>query len=396
MNFTFSPEEERFRSEVRVFLAEKNPNRGEKIGSDIESSLARLPQLLAWNQALYDKHWVGFNWPQRYGGGGGGLIEQMILKEECAKDHAPILGLSYMGLAWVGPGLIKYGTEEQKQRFIPPILKAEEHWCTGYSEPGAGSDLASLQCKAERDGDHYVINGQKIWTSLASWAQWMILLVRTDLSAPKHLGMSCLLVPMDAEGMEVRPIKVMSGETPFAEIFFNDVRVPIENRLGEEGQGWDVTKTALANERSSIAEVTALQHNLEDLKDLARRCRIGGRAAIEDSSVRSRLAKLDCTIEAMRLSGLRFLTKQLRGEPIGAETSVNKLLRAQVEVEMGRLGCDIEGSAGRLLKGPHGMDVGAKWQKHMLGWPTTVIGGGTPNIQKNVIAERILGLPHDV
>jgi len=387
MNFSFTLDEEKFREEVRVFLAEHNPKRADAAEDDVESSLARLPKLMAWNQALYEKRWVGFAWPREVGGGGGGVIEQMILKEECAKAHAPMLGLSYMGLAWVGPGLIKYGSEEQKTRFIPPILKGEEHWCTGYSEPGSGSDLASLQCKAERDGDGYIINGQKIWTSLAMWAQWMILLVRTDASGSKHAGLSCLLVPMDAEGIEVRPIKTMNGQTPFAEIFFDDVRVPVKNRLGEEGQGWDVTKTALANERSSIAEVTALQHNVEALKVLAAQGSLNGGAAIEDHTVRQRLAKLDCTIEAMRLSGLRFLTKQLRGEPIGAETSVNKLLRAEVEIEIGRLGCDIQGSRGAL--------DGGRWQRHMLSWPATVIGGGTPNIQKNVIAERILGLPHD-
>lgn len=388
MNFSFTPEEEKFREDVRAFLAEHNPNRVEDADDDIESGLARLPKLMAWNQALYDRRWVGFHWPREVGGGGGGVVEQMILKEECAKAHAPMLGLSYMGLAWVGPGVIKYGSEEQKRRFIPPILKGEEHWCTGYSEPGSGSDLASLQCKAERNGDDYLINGQKIWTSLAMWAQWMILLVRTDPRASKHAGMSCLLVPMDTPGIDVRPIKTMNGKTPFAEVFFDNVRVPVVNRLGEEGQGWDVTKTALANERSSIAEVTALQHNVEELKRLAVQCRLNGRPAIEETNVRQRLAKLDCTIEAMRLSGLRFLTKQLRGEPVGAETSVNKLLRAGVEVEIGRLGCDIQGSRGAI--------EGGRWQKHMLSWPATVIGGGTPNIQKNVIAERILGLPRDV
>jgi len=296
----------------------------------------------------------------------------------------------------VGPGIVKYGTEEQKKRFIPPILKAEEHWCTGYSEPGSGSDLASLQCKAVRDGDHYVINGQKIWTSLAMWAQWMILLVRTDPTAPKHLGITCVLVPMNSPGIEVKPIKAMTGETPFAEVFFNDVRVPVANRLGAEGQGWDVTKHALANERSSIAEVTAMVHHLEDLKDLASRCRRNGRRAIQDPFIRQRLARMETMIEAMRLTGLRFLTKQLRGEEVGAETSVNKLLRAELEVEIGRLALDIEGRHGALAKGSPGVIDKGKWQRQMLSWPAYVIGGGTPNIQKNVIAERLLGLPHDV
>jgi alkylation response protein AidB-like acyl-CoA dehydrogenase len=256
--------------------------------------------------------------------------------------------------------------------------------------------LAALQCRAERDGDHYLVSGQKIWTSLAMWSQWMILLVRTDFDAPKHRGITCLLVQMDSPGITVRPIRTMNGETPFAEVFFDNVRVPVENRLGAEGQGWAVTKSALAHERSSIAEVTGLAHDLDDLKKLAQTCRVEGELAIRNPHVRQRLAHLECTIEAMRLNGLRFLTKQLRGEPVGAETSVNKLLRAEAEVEIGKLGCDIEGSYGGLVKGsPDAVERG-RWQKHMASWPSYVIGGGTPNIQKNVIAERLLGLPHDV
>jgi alkylation response protein AidB-like acyl-CoA dehydrogenase len=387
VDFSFTPEEEAFRREVRDFLAEHNPaGKSGKVG---------MGTLLAWNRALYERGWVGFSWPREVGGGGGGLVEQMILKQECGAARAPMLGLSYMGLAWVGPSIIEYGNDAQKQRFIPPILRAEEHWCTGYSEPGAGSDLASLQCRAVRDGDDYVIDGQKIWTSGAEWAQWIILLVRTDPGASKHLGITCVLVPMDSAGLTVKPIETMNGDTPFAEIFFDGVRVPVSNRLGEEGQGWEVTKTALSHERSSIAEVTSLQQNLDDLKTAARESCIDAKPAIESPSIRRRIAKLQTTIEAMRLNGLRFLTKQLRGEPLGAETSINKLLRAEVEVEIGRLGCDIQGDYGRLAEGSPQTGEGGRWQKHMLSWPAYVIGGGTPNIQKNVIAERLLGLPHD-
>ena len=397
MDFSFSREEEAFRKEVREFLAEHNPNAaGAGDPHDIESAVDRLPKLMAWNQALFERGWVGFSWPKEHGGGGGGLIEQMILKQEAGKARAPMLGLSYMGLAWVGPSIIQYGTEEQKRRYIRPILEAKEHWCTGYSEPGSGSDLASLQCRADRDGDEYVVTGQKIWTSLAQWAQWMILLVRTDSEAPKHEGITCLLVRMDSPGVTVKPIKTMDGGMPFCEVFFDGVRVPVENRLGEEGQGWAVTKTALAHERSSIAEVTSLMHDLEDLKRLAAQCRLDGRPSIESPGIRRRVARLECTVEAMRLNGLRFLTQQLRGEPVGAETSVNKLLRARAEIEIGKLACDIEGSYGQLHGGSPGAVDEGKWQRHMLSWPSTVIGGGTPNIQKNVIAERILGLPHDV
>jgi len=396
MDFSFTPEEEAFRDEVRAFIRDHLPKSARSDSLDVESGMASLPALYKWNQDLLAKRWVGFNWPRDVGGGGGTLVEQMILKEEMARHKAPPLGLSYMGLAWVGPALIKYGTEAQKAAHIPPILEGEIQWCTGYSEPGAGSDLASLQCKAVRDGDDYVVNGQKIWTSLAMWSQWIILLVRTDPAAPKHLGITCLLVRMDTQGITVKPIKEMNGGAMFAEVFFDDVRVPVANRLGAEGQGWDVTKDALANERSSIGDVWALKHRLEELKQLARRCRRCGRPAIEDPGIRQRLARMETQVEAMRLNGLRFLTRQLRGEPLGAETSINKLIRARVEIESGRLARDIEGTFGVLArKSPHAVEDG-RWQKVMLSWPPFVIGGGTPNIQKNVIAERLLGLPHDV
>ena len=395
MDFGYSVEEEAFRAEVRAFIRDHLPKRSSEDQMDVESGMADLPALFKWNQDLYEKRWVGFNWPREVGGGGGSISAQMILKEEMARVKAPMLGLSYMGLAWVGPALIKYGTTAQQEQHIGPILRGELQWCTGYSEPGAGSDLAALQCKAVRDGDDYVINGQKIWTSLATWAQWMILLVRTDPTAAKHLGITCLLVPMNSPGLTVKPIKEMNGGSMFAEIFFEDVRVPVANRLGAEGQGWDVTKDALANERSSIADVWVLKHRLEGLRDLAKRCRRCGRAAIDDPAIRQRLARMETQVEAMRLNGLRFVTKQLRGEPLGAETSINKLIRARVEIESGRLARDIEGTFGALTrKSPHAVDNG-RWQKILLSWPPFVIGGGTPNIQKNVIAERLLGLPHD-
>jgi alkylation response protein AidB-like acyl-CoA dehydrogenase len=313
-----------------------------------------------------------------------------------AKRKAPPLGTSFMGLAWVGPAIIQYGTPEQKLRYIPDILDAKVQWCTGYSEPDTGSDLASLSCRARCEGQHYVVTGQKIWTSVAMWAQWMILLVRTDpASASKHAGITCLLVPMETPGIRVRPIRNMEGGAIFAEVFFDGVRVPVANRLGEEGQGWRVTVSALAHERSSIAEVYALTRALERLAELARATRRGGRPASEDPLIRVRLARADVRIEAMRLNGLRFLTKQLRGEPLGAETSVNKLLRAQLEVELGELALEIEGSRGALAKSDPLAPDGGHWQRFALSWPEVVIGGGTPNIQRNILAERVLGLPKD-
>jgi alkylation response protein AidB-like acyl-CoA dehydrogenase len=228
------------------------------------------------------------------------------------------------------------------------------------------------------------------------WSKMMILLVRTDAaSESKHDGITCLLVPMDSEGIEVRPIKNMSGASIFAEVFFSDVRVPVENRLGVEGQGWKVTISALASERSSISEVHSLIRKIEEVRQLAKSTIRGGRAVSEDPLIRRRIAEAETRIEAMRLNGMRFLTKQLRGEELGSETSINKLQRANLEVGLGELALEIIGSSSTLMSGDEVSVDGGSWAKFSLNWPEVVIGGGTPNIQKNIIAERILGLPKD-
>jgi alkylation response protein AidB-like acyl-CoA dehydrogenase len=386
MDFQLSEKEEAFRNEVVAFLDENLPEEGD-----------RTPELMAgWTTKIREKRWVGFSWPEDVGGGGGSIMEQVILKDEMAKRKAPSLGTCFMGLAWVGPSLIQYGTEEQKQQYIPDILDGKYQWCTGYSEPDSGSDLASLKCKCEREGDEYVVNGQKIWTSIAMWSKMMILLVRTDqASESKHDGITCLLVSMDSPGIEVRPIKNMSGGAIFAEVFFDNVRVPINNRLGEEGQGWQVTISALASERSSIAEVHGLVRKIDEVKDLARNTIRGGRSMSEDPGIRRRIAEADTKIEAMRLNGMRFLTKQLKGEPLGSETSINKLHRASLEVDLGELALEILGSSATLMGGDDPAVDGGAWAKFSLNWPEVVIGGGTPNVQKNIIAERLLGLPKD-
>ena len=383
MDFKLSDEEAAFREEVRAFLDENLPPEEQR--DDMFQ--------LTWQRKVREKCWVGFSWQKEYGGGGGSVMQQAILKEEMTRRRAPPLGTCMMGLQWVGPALIQYGTEDQKKKFLPDILDGKYQWCTGYSEPGCGSDLASLQCRGERKGDHYRVNGQKIWTSIAMWSKWIILLVRTSGDGTKHEGITCLLVPMDSEGIEVRPIVNMSGGAMFAEVYFNDVRVPVENKLGEEGEGWQVTVSALAHERSSIAEVTGLQRTIESIVELARRCTKNGKPASEDPGFRGRIARADVVVEAMRLNGMRALTRQLKGETLAGETSVNKLHRANLEIELGELALEIQGERGPLA-GEAAEEAG-KWQRMALGWPEVVIGGGTPNIQRNIIAERILGLPKD-
>jgi alkylation response protein AidB-like acyl-CoA dehydrogenase len=386
VDFEYTAEEQAFREEVREFLASNLPPRKER-GKDF---------LANWLTKVREKGWVGFSWPKEFGGGDGGLVEQAILREEMAVAKAPPLGTSFMGLAWVGPGIIQYGTEDQKRRFIPDILDSKVIWCTGYSEPNHGSDLAAIPCKAVREGDHYVVNGQKIWTSGAPWSQWIILLVRTDFDVDvKHKGITCLLVPMDSPGVEVKPIENMAGDRHFAEVFFTDVKVPLENRLGEEGDGWKVTVSALANERSSIGEVTQMFGKLDTLKELVRTTTRQGRPASEDPKVRRTLAMFETKIAAMKYNGLRYLTKQIKGEPLSSETSVNKLHRASLEIEMDDFAVELTGQAGLLLSGSEEAVSGGSWAKSSLSWPNVVIGGGTPNIQRNIIAERILGQPKD-
>jgi alkylation response protein AidB-like acyl-CoA dehydrogenase len=387
MDFNLTAEEEAFRDEVRAFVKEH-----------LSPDARKDPNFMRnWLKAVREKRWVGFNWPAEYGGGGGGIMEQVILKEEMSKAGAPPLGTSMMGLQWVGPAIIEYGTEEQKKKFLPDILDSAYQWCTGYSEPGSGSDLASLQCRAVKDGDEYVVNGQKIWTSGASFSKWIILLTRTDFEVEnKHEGITCLLVEMDSPGIEVRPIKNMAGSSHFAEVFFEDVRVPVKNLLGEEGKGWGVTVSALAHERSGISEVAGLVSQLAQVVALAKRTQKNGRPASEDPGIRRRLAKADAIIEGMRLNGQRSLTKQLKGEKLSSETSINKLHRAFLAIELGDLALAIAGSASQYMdKSPDLDDDFGGWISGALGWPAVVIGGGTPNIQRNIIAERILRLPKD-
>ena len=376
MDFDFTPEEQAFRTQVQSFLA-KNLH---------EPMSEYDPEFLeAWDHKVAEQGWLGFSWPKDMGGAGASLIEQFILKEEMSAARAPRLGRDFMGITWVGPAIISHGTDAQKEQFLPEFLSGESLWCTGYSEPGSGSDLASLSTQAIRDGDEYVINGQKIWTTLAHEARWMFLLARTDTSS-RYAGISCLLLPMDTPGITIRPIPSLLGGHSFNEVFFDDVRIPVANRLGAEGEGWRVVVVALANERSGISEATEMLRHLEDLEKLASRSLSSGRPAMEDASVRRQLSSFRTRIAAMRLTGMRHLTQQLHGDPPSSETSVNKLLRGQLEIEMDALAMGLLGNEGQSE---------GQWQSRCLSYHGTVIGGGTPNIQRNIIAERILGLPKD-
>ncbi len=391
MDFDLSPEEEAFRDEVRAFNAEHLPSIEErrKLGP------AFFP---TWWEKIREKRWVGFNWPKECGGGGGTIMEQYILKQEMLLAEAPALGRDYTGLGWVGPAIIQFGNDEQKARYLPDILDSKSAWCTGYSEPDIGSDLAALQCRAERDGDEYVVNGQKIWISLAHVGTGIYTMVRTDPDVPKHDGISCLLIDLKSPGIEVRPIESFAGDHfahLYNEVFFNDVRVPVANRVGAEGQGWEIICSALQNERSGIAEVNRHHKALERLIKLAGESKIAGRPALENGNLRRKLAAFDARIEAARLNGLRNLTEQVKGTDNASHSSLNKLHNCNLLVAMSETGMELLGGASPYIGETEASLYRGKWQIGALGWPTTVIGGGTPNIQKNIIAERMLGLPKD-
>lgn len=377
MDFDFTEKEEAFRAEVKQFIADNLPAPEER-GEDFTE---------IWNAKLAEKKWIGFSWPKEDGGGGGTLIEQFILKEEMSKALAPDLGSDFMGLTWVGPALIRHGTEAQKKEFMPDLLNCRSSWCTGYSEPDVGSDLGSLKLRAVRDGDDYVINGSKIWTTRAHVAKNIFLTVRTNPEAKsRYRGISVLLTPMSTPGIEVRPIVNIVGQHHFNQVFFTDVRVPVSARLGAEGEGWMVVMGALANERSGISESTGMERHLDKLKELARNSLKGGKPALEDAEIRRKIARFETQISAMRLNGLRNLTKQIKGAQPGSETSVNKLLRGKLEIPMSDLAMSLLGNEASGM---------GEWQFDSLNFHGTVIGGGSPNIQRNIIAERVLGLPKD-
>lgn len=383
-------EEKAFREEVRAFLAEHNTPIPERDGKTFKQ----------WLKAVRDKRYIGFSWPKECGGYGGTIMQQFILKEEMLNANAQMLGTDYTGLGWVGPAVIQFGTEEQKQRFLPPILDSKTAWCTGYSEPGVGSDLASLQCRAtlNAEGTHYMVNGQKIWTSLAHIGTGIYCLVRTNPDVDKYEGITCLLIDLKTPGITVRPIESFAGDHfahLYNEVFFDNVAVPVENRIGKEGDGWKIICGALQNERSGIAEVNRHHKALGKLIHLARKSTINGKPALQNDEMRRRLSSFDARIEACRLLGLRALTKQVKGEASDSEASPGKLHNCHLLVAMADTAMELLGSASPYTGKSEASVDGGKWQIGSLGWPTTVIGGGTPNIQRNIIAERILGLPKD-
>lgn len=389
MNFDLTAQELAFRDDLRAWLQKNLPEGwGKTVFEPVELS-EKIAFLKEWTRKLHAAGYAGLSWPKEYGGGGATLMEQVIFNEEVARCKAPT---AYNGIAlgMVGPTLIEVGTEEQKQRYLSNMLTCDDIWCQGYSEPGSGSDLASLQTRAMQDGDTFVVNGQKVWTSYAHDAAYCFLLARTDPDVPKHKGLSCLIVDMKSPGIHIRPLKQITGDSEFNEVFFDHVRVPRENLVGELNNGWMVGIGLLMHERAttSILGQANLQTLVRDVLDLARQQRLS-----QDPVIRQQLAQLHIESEAVKHYGYRSLTKRLRGLPPGPEGSAHRLMLTRLTQRAQELAMQMQGPYAQLMYGSaHAMQDGA-WQFGFLRARAATIAGGTAEIQQNIIAERVLGLP---
>lgn len=387
MDFDLSAADEGFRAELRAWLAAHAPP-----DIDVAATFEEAEGLRDWQRTLSLGRWIGIHWPVEYGGRGSSLVQVAIYNEELARAQAPqILGRA--GVNLVGPTLIAHGTPEQRERWLPSILSAEQIWCQLFSEPGAGSDLAGLSTRAERDGDRYILTGQKVWTSYARFADFGIALVRTDPAAPKHKGISMLAVPMDAPGIEVRPLRQITGESEFNEVFFTDTPVPVENLIGVENEGWRVAGTTLANERgtSFVWKEQVLHEVARDL--LVKRAIATG--AFNDPLVRQKIAQSWLEVEIFRLHNARTLTRLDRGESVGAESSIVKLFWSEMSQRLYETAGEVLGADGLIVAGESRAVDRGRWARGMLWSRAASIAGGTSEIQRTIIAERILGLPRE-
>jgi alkylation response protein AidB-like acyl-CoA dehydrogenase len=390
MDLTLSPSEEAFRDELRVWLEANHP--GEVPGDEDDARAFQFRR--DWQRKLHEAGWAGISWPKDFGGRGASLIEQAIFSEEMVRADAPSPA-NILGLAMGGPVVITHGTEEQKKRFLEPILSAEEIWCQGFSEPEAGSDLASLKTRAVKKDGEWAVTGQKVWTTYAHVAKWCMLVARTDSDAPKHQGLTYFIMDMDQPGVEVKPLVQITGEAEFNEIFMDEARIPEENVIGDVGSGWTVAITTLMNERTGIAFASQalLQIQLRKLIELAKRTSSNGGTAAEDPITRQRIAQLYAESEVLRLTGYRGLTQIMKTGIPGPEGSLGKWHWAEVNQALTELALEIEGPYSQLARGSEHAIDDADWQFAFLRARANSIEGGTTEILKNIVAERVLGLP---
>ncbi|MGD0865298.1 MAG: acyl-CoA dehydrogenase family protein [Rhizomicrobium sp.] len=399
MDLTFSPEEEAFRAEVRSFIDENLPK---ALKGKRRNEYTTREEYLAWHKVLYKKGWVAPLWPKEYGGTGWNVTQRYIFNEECAKAETPMV-LPF-GVAMVGPVIYTFANEEQKKKYLPRILSGEDWWCQGYSEPGAGSDLASLKTRAVREGDHYIVNGQKTWTTLAQFADWIFCLVRTDLGRDNGTtkiqeGITFLLIDMKTPGITVKPIIVLDGAHEVNEVFFDNVKVPVENRVGEENKGWTYAKFLLVHERSGIAGVARSKKAIERLREIAGAETVDGKPLIETDEFSRKIAELQIDLSALEFTELRTLAAESKGEHAGPQSSILKIKGTEIQQRITELTVEAVGYfAYPDARGfgdneyPVGPDYAVGQSGHYFNMRKASIYGGSNEIQRNIIAKAVLGL----
>ena len=386
MDFNDTPEEARFREEASVWLAENAPT------DDAFRALSPLEQAKVWQKRKYDAGWACIGWAPDFGGRGASAIEEVIWRQEESQYDLPA-NFFLIGQGMIGPTLMAWASDEDKARFLPQLASGEEVWCQLFSEPAGGSDLAALRTRAERDGDDWVINGQKIWTSGAHYSDYGVIVVRTDPTVPKHKGLSYFYIDMKAPGVEIKPIKQLTGDSDFNEVYFTDVRVSDSQRLGEVGQGWQVSLTTLMNERAAIGGSFG-QMDVSLAMSVAAEVEIDGRPALEDAAVRARIADWYVQEAGLKYTGYRSLTALSRGALPGPENSIGKLVGAPKMQAMSSYLMDLLGASGAIADEALAAKAGII-QRAYMGAPGLRIAGGTDEIMANIIAERVLGLPQE-
>jgi len=396
MDFRDTPEEAAFRTDVHTFIESNLPQGWGEVDAEAaflgDDDPERRAFLKQWQGALGKRGWIAPHWPTEYGGAGMSVTEQFIFNEEMAVSRAP--GVGGFGVTMIGPTLILYGTEEQKQEHLPGITSGEVTWCQGYSEPGSGSDLASLQTRAVRDGDDYVINGQKIWSSGAHRADWMFMLARTDPDAPKHRGISMLLMNLKSPGVSIQPLVDMSGNHVFNQEFFDNVRVPVKNRVGEENRGWYVGATLLDFERSNIGAAIGLRHTVNDVVRFVSESPKTREVPVRlTATIKAELAERAIEADIARLFSYRIISIQKRGQVPNYEASVNKLFYSEVQQRLAQTGMKALDMYGNAYRGDSHAALHGRISSMYLRSVSATIAAGTSEIQRNIIATRGLGLP---
>ncbi len=375
MDLTLSPSEEAFRDELRAWLEENHPGEeppGDEAGFEFRRD---------WQKKLHEAGWAGLSWPKEYGGRGATMIEQAIFGEETSRAKVPAPA-NVLGLVMGGPVVIAHGSQEQKERYLEPILSAEEIWCQGFSEPDSGSDLASLKTRAVKDNGEWVVTGQKVWTTFAHQAKWCMLVARTDQDAPKHKGLTYFLMDMEQDAVQVRPLRQITGEAEFNELFIEEARIPDENVVGGVGNGWAVAITTLMHERAGLGASSAagVKMALGRLIEMARE-----RGVADDPLIRDRIGQLQIEVETLRLTSWRGLTQIMKGGAPGPEGSLPKWQWAELNQAVTELAVEIRGEEGPVRDDD--------WTYRFLRARANSIEGGTTEILKNIVAERVLGLP---